>query len=117
MVVELVIQHLRVWPNARILVSADTNAAINVIAARMMIRNVPIIRWGHPARLPEMLQECSSAGRRASGITMQEMFDKFPVLVATLSQCATSHELGGPFHLLIVDEASQVKASVSLSYL
>ena len=116
MVVEIVIQHLRVWPNARVLVSADTNAAINVIAARMMMGNVPIVRWGHPARLPEMLQDCSSAGRRASGMTMQEMFDRFPVLLATLSQCATSHELGGPFHLLIVDEASQVKAGAGLSY-
>ena len=44
--VEIVIHHLRVWPNARVLVSADTNAVINVIAARMMMWNVPIIRWG-----------------------------------------------------------------------
>ena len=110
---EIIVQHLRIKSDGRILVSADSNAALNVMADRVVSAGVPIIRWGHPARLPESLQRYSPAGWRAKGVTTKEMFERTPVVLATLSQCATSNDLGGLFFMLIIDEAAQTKVGVS----
>lgn len=65
---EIILQHLRLRSHGRILVAADSNAALNVVADRMVSTGVPVIRWGHPARLPKSLQSYSPAGWRAKGL-------------------------------------------------
>ena len=91
------------------MVSAESNAALNVIAERIVSAGVPIIRWGHPARLPDSLEGHSPAGWRAKGVMAKDMFKRSPVVLASLSQCATTNNLGGPFSMLIIDEAAQTK--------
>ena len=113
MAVEIIVQHLRVKPDARILVSAESNAALNVIADRIASAGISIIRWGHPARLPESLEGYSPAGWRAKGVVAKDMFKRSPVVLASLSQCATSNHLGGSFFMLIIDEAAQTKVGTS----
>ena len=108
-IVELILQFLRSCPSIRILVSADSNAAVNVIATRMAASNVPVLRVGHPARLPPEIRNLCPEARQVNSSRKGEVFTGVQVVLTTLTQCAQPRYLGGTFQILVLDEVGQAK--------
>ena len=115
-IVELVYQHLKEHPEARILVCADSNAVVDILATRISSLDIGIIRVGHVARLPAHLIPFSVESRQAQGLMGSEVFSDRPVVLATLTRCASPRGLGGSFDVLVVDEAGQAKVSITISF-
>ena len=106
---EVILQYHRLFPDARILVTSGSNAAVDNLGLRLLGTSMPFIRVGKPFRVATGLHDHILTFNRGSAMALQVAgLARVPVVLSTLSGCMSKLLIqSAPYDLVIVDESAQ----------
>ena len=109
MLIEVILQYHQCFPDARILVTAGSNAAVDNLGVRLTATPLSFIRVGKPFRVSAALHDHILASDQMRSIDSQvAALTAVPVVLSTLAGCLSRLLLkSSPYDLLIVDESAQ----------